>query len=75
MRRAQCDGVFVTDTTCAGTICTRSVYASILNAMHGVLHTHCAQCYSSLTGSVKAAPPPETVKIVSVDEFFASLKV
>ena len=32
------------------------------------------QC-SSLTGNVKAASAPENVKIVSVDEFFASLKV
>ena len=35
---------------------------------------HCFLC-SSLTGNVKAASAPETVKIVSVDEFFASLKV
>jgi hypothetical protein len=35
------------------------------------LGQHC----SSLTGNVKAATAPENVKIVSVDEFFASLKV
>jgi len=34
-----------------------------------------AKTWSSLTGNVKAAPAAEAVQIVSVDAFFASLKV